>query len=62
LEDFRDLELFIEAKGTKLLFKYPDTPSDLLTVMANFEDTLYRVLDFTYICSNRLYMDIGKET
>ncbi|KAH7002673.1 hypothetical protein EDB80DRAFT_685825 [Ilyonectria destructans] len=39
LQDFRDPELFIEAKGTKLLFKYPDAPSDLLAVMENFDLT-----------------------
>ncbi|KAK7592042.1 hypothetical protein V3481_006677 [Fusarium oxysporum f. sp. vasinfectum] len=62
LQDFRDLELFIEAKGTKLLFKYPDTPSDLLAVMENFDCKLHHVLDFSYICSDRLYIDVGKET
>ncbi|KAH6959618.1 hypothetical protein BKA56DRAFT_501493 [Ilyonectria sp. MPI-CAGE-AT-0026] len=62
LQDFRDPELFIEAKGTKLLFKYPDAPSDLLAVMDNFDCKLHRVLDFSYICSDRLYIDVGKET
>ncbi|KAI3584151.1 hypothetical protein IWW34DRAFT_721680 [Fusarium oxysporum f. sp. albedinis] len=62
LQDFRDLELFIEAKGTKLLFKYPDAPSDLLAVMENFDCKLHHVLDFSYICSDRLYIDVGKET
>ncbi|KAH7465422.1 hypothetical protein FOMA001_g17003 [Fusarium oxysporum f. sp. matthiolae] len=62
LQDFRDLELFIEAKGTKLLFQYPDAPSDLLAVMENFDCKLHHVLDFSYICSDRLYIDVGKET
>ncbi|KAH7111643.1 hypothetical protein B0J13DRAFT_659743 [Dactylonectria estremocensis] len=64
LQDSRDPELFIEAKGTKLLFKYPDAPSDLLAVMENFDCKLpvHRVLDFSYICSDRLYIDVGKET
>ncbi|KAL6405843.1 uncharacterized protein AUP68_10982 [Ilyonectria robusta] len=62
LQDFRDPELFIEAKGTKLLFKYPDAPSDLLAVMENFDYKLHRVLDFSCICSDRLYVDVGKET
>ncbi|KAH7117174.1 hypothetical protein B0J13DRAFT_613250 [Dactylonectria estremocensis] len=62
LQDFRDPELFMEAKGTKLLFKYPDAPFDLLAVMNNFDCKLHRVLDFSYICSDRLYIDVGKET
>ncbi|KAI8710713.1 hypothetical protein NCS52_01552300 [Fusarium sp. LHS14.1] len=62
LRDFRDPELFIEAKGTKLLFKYPDAPSDLLEVMENFDCKLHSVLDFSHICSDRLYVDVGKET
>ncbi|WKT54238.1 hypothetical protein QSH57_004822 [Fusarium oxysporum f. sp. vasinfectum] len=62
LEDFRNPELFIEAKGTKLLFKYPNAPSDLLAVMENFSCKLHRVLDFSYICKDRLYIDVGKET
>ncbi|KAL7755654.1 hypothetical protein ACKLNR_014181 [Fusarium oxysporum f. sp. zingiberi] len=62
LQDFRDLELFVEAKDTKLLFKYPDAPSDLLAVLENFDCKLHHVLDFSYICSDRLYIDVGKET
>ncbi|KAJ3453134.1 hypothetical protein MRS44_018789 [Fusarium solani] len=62
LQDFRDPELFVEAKGTKLLFKYPDAPSDLLAVMENFDCKLHHVLDFSHICSDRLYIDLGKET
>ncbi|KAL6353694.1 hypothetical protein LRP88_13007 [Fusarium phalaenopsidis] len=61
-QDFRDPELFFEAKGTKLLFKYPDAPSDLLAVMENFDCKLHHVLDFSHICSDRLYIDVGKET
>ncbi|RKK90774.1 hypothetical protein BFJ68_g16369 [Fusarium oxysporum] len=62
LQDFRDPELFIQAKGTKLLFEYPDAPSDLLAVMSRFDCKLHRVLDFSHICSDRLYIDVGKET
>ncbi|KAF4953067.1 hypothetical protein FSARC_12483 [Fusarium sarcochroum] len=62
LQDFRDPELFIQAKGTKLLFKYPDAPSDLLAVMNSFDDKLHGILDFSHICSDRLYIDVGKET
>jgi hypothetical protein len=52
----------MEAKGIKLLFKYLDAPSDLLAVMNSFNYKLQRILDFSYICSNRLYINIGKET
>ncbi|KAH7140513.1 hypothetical protein B0J13DRAFT_392746, partial [Dactylonectria estremocensis] len=61
-QDFRDPELFVEAKGTKLLFKYPDAPSDLLAVMESFDSKLHRVLDFSHVCSDRFYIDVGKET
>ncbi|KAH7111567.1 hypothetical protein EDB81DRAFT_671314, partial [Dactylonectria macrodidyma] len=30
--------------------------------MENFSCKLHRVLDFSYICSDRLYIDVGKET
>ncbi|KAL9571866.1 hypothetical protein ACKAV7_003855 [Fusarium commune] len=62
LQDFRDPELLIQAKGTKLLFKYPDAPSDLLAAMNSFEDKLHGILDFSHIRSDRLYIDVGKET
>ncbi|KAH6950375.1 hypothetical protein BKA56DRAFT_606567 [Ilyonectria sp. MPI-CAGE-AT-0026] len=62
LQDFRDPELFMEAQGTKLLFKYPDAPSDLLAVMENFDSKLHHILDFSHICSDRFYIDVGKET
>ncbi|KAH6972692.1 hypothetical protein EDB80DRAFT_693487 [Ilyonectria destructans] len=62
LQDFRDLELFMEAKGTKPLFKYPDVPSDLLAVMENFDSKLHHILDFSHIYSDRFYTDVAKET
>ncbi|KAH6976810.1 hypothetical protein EDB80DRAFT_268897 [Ilyonectria destructans] len=61
LQDFRDPELFMEAKGTKLLFKYPDAPSDLLAITENFDSKLHHVLEFSHICSDRFYIDVGKE-
>ncbi|KAM5359955.1 hypothetical protein ACJA88_014995 [Fusarium oxysporum] len=62
LQDFRNPELFFQAKNTKLLFKCPDAPHDLLAVMTSFECKLRRILDFSFICSDRLYIDVGKET
>jgi hypothetical protein len=47
-QDFRDPELRMEAKGTKLSFKYPDAPSDLLAVMNSFDYKLHRILDFSH--------------
>ncbi|RKK66775.1 hypothetical protein BFJ69_g15098 [Fusarium oxysporum] len=61
-QDFRDPELYMEAKGTKLFFKYPDAPSDLLEVMNSFDCKLHRILDFSHMRSDRLYIDVGKET
>ncbi|KAF5660631.1 hypothetical protein FDENT_13689 [Fusarium denticulatum] len=62
LQDFRNPELFFQAKNTKLLFKCPDAPHDLLAVMNSFECKLRRILDLSHICSDRLYIDVGKET
>lgn len=62
LQEFCGLELYVEAKGTKLQFKSPDAPSDLLAVMKNFDHKLHQVLDFSHIYGDRLYIDIGKET
>jgi hypothetical protein len=55
-QDFRDPELYMEAKGTKLLFKYPDVPSDLLAVMNSFDCKLHRILDFLHMHIDRLYI------
>ncbi|EXK23884.1 hypothetical protein FOMG_19365 [Fusarium oxysporum f. sp. melonis 26406] len=62
LQDFRNPGLFFQAKNTKLLFKSPDAPRDLLAVMSSFDCKLRRILTFSHICSDRLYIDIGKET
>lgn len=62
LEDFRDPELFVEAKGTKMQFKHPDAPSDLFVVMENFEHKLRQVLNFSYVHKDRLYVNVGEET
>ncbi|GKU23080.1 unnamed protein product [Fusarium langsethiae] len=62
LQDFRNPELFFQAKNTKLLFKSPDAPQDLLPAMNSFDCKLRRILDFSHICSDRLYIDVGKET
>ncbi|RKK64994.1 hypothetical protein BFJ69_g16525 [Fusarium oxysporum] len=62
LQDFRNPELFFQAKNTKLLFKSPDAPHDLQAVMNSFECKLRRILDFSHIRSDRLYIDVGKET
>ncbi|VUC37187.1 unnamed protein product, partial [Clonostachys rosea] len=61
LQDFRNPELFFQAKNTKLLFKSPDAPHDLLAVMNSFDCELRRILNFSHICSDRLYIDMGKE-
>ncbi|KNB04574.1 hypothetical protein FOXG_06634 [Fusarium oxysporum f. sp. lycopersici 4287] len=61
-QDFRDPELYMEAKCTKLFFKYPDAPSDLLEVMNSFDCKLHRILDFSHMRSDRFYIDVGKET
>lgn len=62
LQDFRNPELFIEAKGTKLQFKCPDAPSDLFVVMQTFDFKLRGILDFSHVFDGRLYVDVGQET
>lgn len=44
------------------LLKYFDAPSDLLAVVENFDSKLRRSLDHSHVCSDRLYIDVGKET
>ncbi|EXK23393.1 hypothetical protein FOMG_19828 [Fusarium oxysporum f. sp. melonis 26406] len=36
-------------------------PRDLLAVMSSFDCKLRRILNFSHICSDRLYIDMGKE-
>ncbi|KAJ4078456.1 hypothetical protein NW760_015165 [Fusarium oxysporum] len=61
-QDFRDPELYMEAKGTKVLFKYPDAPSDLLAVMNSFDCKLHHILDFSHMHIDQLYIDVDKKT
>ncbi|KAJ5102449.1 hypothetical protein N7532_002978 [Penicillium argentinense] len=61
LQDFREPELLVEAKGTKLRFKSAATPSDMLAVLENFDRELHRTLDFSHVWHDRLYVDVGKE-
>ncbi|KAJ6041642.1 uncharacterized protein N7446_010480 [Penicillium canescens] len=62
LQDFRDPQLLVEAKGIKLRFKSADTPSDMLAVIESFDRELHRVLNFSHVLHERLYADVGKET
>jgi hypothetical protein len=61
LQDFRDPELLLQAKGTKLRFKAPGQSSNLFLVMEKFERELRQTLDFSRIHLDRFYIDLGKK-
>ena len=61
LADFREPQLFLGAKGTKLQFKTNSSRPTLLDAMEYFQSFLEDVLDFSYVDKNRLYVDLGKE-
>ena len=61
LADFREPQLFLGAKGTKLQFKTNSSRRTLLEAMEYFQSYLEDVLDFCYVDKNRLFVDLGKE-
>ena len=61
LADFREPQLFLGAKGTKLQFKTSSSRPTLLDAMEYFQSFLENALDFSYVDTDRLYIDLGKE-
>jgi hypothetical protein len=61
LHDFRDLQLFFNAKGTKLQFKTNPFRPTLLDTMNNFQTYFERIMDLDCIFWDRFYVDVGKE-
>lgn len=59
--DFRDAELFVSAKGTKLQFKTGVSRPALKDAMDHFETYVRDVIDFDFLRTDRFYVDIGKE-
>jgi hypothetical protein len=61
LLDFRDPQLFLAAKNTKLQFKTSPSRPTLLDAMENFALYFDRYIDPTFIYIDRFYVDLGKE-
>jgi hypothetical protein len=62
LRDFRKLQLFFTAKGTKLRHKGIPDHMGLLHTMDTFRTFLENKLDLTHVNISRMWLDIGKET
>lgn len=60
LADFREPQLFISAKETKLRFKTNSSRPSLLHAMRHFQSYIEEAVDFPYIDLDRFYVDIGK--
>jgi hypothetical protein len=63
LWDFRDAQLYISAKGTKLQFKTDLSLADssLNNTLSNFQVYLDGILDLKHLSLDRFFVDIGKE-
>ena len=61
LRDFRDPQLFLSAKDTKLRFKSTADQPSLLDVMDRFEAYLGGILDLDQIDEDRFFVDVAKE-
>jgi hypothetical protein len=61
LADFRELQLYFSAKGTKLQFKTSPSRPTILDAMENFQAYFNRVIDTDFVYMDRLYVDVGKE-
>ena len=61
LADFREPQLFLSAKGTKLQFKTTPSQPTVLDALQNFELYFQQVLDNHFVQHDRFYVDIGKE-
>jgi hypothetical protein len=59
--DFREPQLFLSAKGTKLQFKTSPSRPTMLDAMENFQSYLDRVVDLDFIYLDRFWVDVGKE-
>lgn len=61
LANFREPQLFLGAKGTKLQFKTNCLRPTLLDAIEHLQSFFEDVLDFSFVNTNRLYIDLGKE-
>ena len=61
LADFREPQLFFNAKGTKMSFQSLPVKPTLLDVMEHFESYLEPVMDLRLVDLDRFYVDVGKE-
>lgn len=58
---FRDPQIFFSSKGTKLQFKTSDLRPHLGDAIEHFQSYLEDCLDLSFVETDRLYVDIGKE-
>ena len=61
LHDFREPQLFISTKDSKLQFKSTTEQPTLLNILERFESYLDSILDIDQIDEDRLFVDIAKE-
>jgi len=61
LAGFREPELFISAKGTKLEFKTNASRGDVLNTLLDSRSSIAEVIDLDFVARDRFYVDVGKE-
>lgn len=61
LADFREAQIIIGAKGTKLQFKNEASKPTLLDTLEGFQSYLDGVIRMEFVQLDRFYVDIGKE-
>lgn len=61
LQHFREPQVFLSAKGTKLQFKTNPSQPTLLDAMENYQAYLETTLDIQFVDLDRFYVDVGKE-
>jgi hypothetical protein len=61
LWDFRDAQLYISAKGTKLQFKTDLPHPSLNHAISKFQSYLDGILNLEHLSLDRFFVDIGKE-
>ena len=59
LRDFRDVQVYFAAKGTKLDYKTTAEHPTILDCLGGFRQSIDQILDFRWIYPGRFYVDIG---
>ena len=61
VHDFREAQIYLSAKGTKLQFKPAQLASNLLDALKNFDEYAQRTLNMEYARFDGFYINVGKE-